>query len=138
MRTMAREQRKVIESLRHVALFANCSDAELTEIDGLVSEISIDTGRTLMSAGDGGLEFVVVVDGWASVTRDDEEIAKVGPGSFVGELALIDKRPRTATVTAITPMRLWVLHEGEFATLLGAVPCVKKKIEAAAGRRRRG
>ncbi len=117
-----------IERLRHVDLFASCSDHELRVIDSLMTPVSVPAGRVLMREGDIGLECFAVESGEAVVTRDGTEIARRGPGTIVGEMALLDHGPRTATVTAATPVEAYVLNRGEFASLLVDAPEVAEKI----------
>ena len=87
------------------------------------------TGRVLAKEGTPGQEFVVVVEGTASATSRGEEVGQIGPGSFFGELALLDGGPRTATVRALTPMLVLVLDRSEFNHLVDrAIPSVGRKM----------
>ena len=100
-----------IAHLRSVPLFSGCSDAELKFIATRVDEVDVPAGRTLMTRGERGGDFFVILDGRAEV--DVEGGKTLDPGDFFGEIALIDDGPRTATVRAATPMRLIVLsHDG--------------------------
>ena len=81
-----------------------------------------------MREGDQGAEFFVVVAGSATVTRRGRKVATVGPGSFFGELALLDQGPRAATVTAGTYMQLLVLSSGAFSAILYDMPSVSRGI----------
>jgi voltage-gated potassium channel len=96
----------------------------------------VDQGAALTRQGDAGREFILILEGHASVTRDGNEIAGVMDGSFVGELSLLDRTTQTATVTAITELRACVLNAGEFHELLERAPTLKAKIERAAAERR--
>lgn len=126
----------VVDQLRRVRSFADCSDEELTAIQDLMTEVEIAEGETLTRQGEAGREFLVIVEGHASVDRDGEEIAGVMEGSFVGELALLHGTPRTATVTAVTPLRAYTLDASAFRELLDRAPTLKGKIERAAADRR--
>jgi CRP-like cAMP-binding protein len=117
-----------IERLRSIDLFAQCSDKELEQIDALMTEVDVPAGRVLMHEGDLGLEAFVIESGEAVVTRDGTELARRGAGSIVGEMALIDQGPRTATVTATTPLTAYVLNRREFASLLDDAPEVAEKV----------
>jgi CRP/FNR family transcriptional regulator, cyclic AMP receptor protein len=117
-----------IARLHEIDLFAQCTDKELEVIDALMTEVSLPAGRVLMREGDVGLECFVIEAGEAVVTRGGEELARRGPGTIVGELALIDHGPRTATVTAATPVTAYVLNRGEFASLLADAPDVAEKV----------
>lgn len=121
-------RRQIVESLRTIALFADCSDAELVRIDGLLSEIRVAPGRKLMGHGAAALQFMIVRDGYGSVSAGDQDIGRVGPGSHVGERTF-QGEAWNATITAMTPMDVLVLNAAEFATLLAEVPSVKAKLE---------
>ena len=106
-----------VEVLRGMEMFAALSDAELARVDAHVSEARVDAGTTLMAQGDPGREALIVVDGVAEVRVDGVIVGSVSSGDLVGETALLDLGPRTATVVALTPMRLYVLDPSEFAWL---------------------
>ena len=99
--------------------------------------MTIDAGETLTQQGEVGRDFVLILEGHASVVRDGDEIAGVMEGSFVGELSLLDNTSQTATVTAMTPLRACVLNAAEFQSLLERAPTLRRKIERAAEDRRR-
>jgi CRP/FNR family transcriptional regulator, cyclic AMP receptor protein len=117
-----------IRLLSGVALFSPCAKHELRRIAALVDEIEAPKGRTLAREGDPGSEFFVVVNGTATATRRGRKVAEIGPGSFFGELALLDQGPRAATVTADTDMQLLVLSSRAFSSLLEDVPSVSRRI----------
>jgi CRP-like cAMP-binding protein len=125
-----------LNRLRQVRSLADCSDDELETINELMVEVSIDAGETLTRQGEAGRDFVMIMEGHASVARDGDEIAGVMEGSFVGELSLLDQTSQTATVTAMTPLRACVLNATEFQTLLEGAPTLRRKIEQAAEDRR--
>ncbi|HKY15458.1 MAG TPA: cyclic nucleotide-binding domain-containing protein [Microthrixaceae bacterium] len=116
-------------------LFATCSDAELREIDSLADEVHVPAGRDIIRQGELGREFVVIVEGEASVVRDGAEVAKLGPGAHFGELALIESVPRNATVTATTDMVLEVIDRRGFQTLLDDSPHLTRNLLRATARR---
>jgi CRP-like cAMP-binding protein len=120
-----------VASIARVPLFTQCSKHDLGEIARFVDEIDVDAGRVLMTEGDVGHEAFVVVDGQATVTRGGATVAEIGPGAVVGEMALIDRVPRNATVTATTPMRLLVIGKREFSGLLDESPSFRTSIMAA-------
>ena len=131
-----RELKQRLDALRKVAVLEECTDEELQAIDSLITEVHMPAGKVLTREGEPGLEFMIVVEGEATVSRDGHDVATVGPGSFIGEMALLDKGPRTATVTAQNDMDLFVLTIGEFFSLLRESPAVKDKVVSAAERRR--
>ena len=102
---------------------------ELAALARLATPVVVEQGRVLAKEGTAGQEFVVVVDGVASATVNGEEIGQVGPGSFFGDLALLDAGPRTATVRADTPMLVLVLDRSEFNSLVDrAIPSVGRRM----------
>lgn len=133
MRTKSRK----VEILREVALFSLCTDKELADVAGLVDELSVEPGTVLVKEGTPGRECFVVVSGEAEVSVRGSAIATVGPGLCVGEMALLDTAPRTATVTATTAMELLALEPRAFADLLDRHPSVAKKLLATLARRLR-
>ena len=114
--------------LSGVSLFSPCAEHELRRIAALVDEIEAPKGKTLVREGDPGAEFFVVVKGSATVTRDGRKVATIGPGSFFGELALLDQGPRAATVTADADMQLLVLSSRAFSAILYDMPSVSRGI----------
>ena len=117
-----------IRLLSGVALFSPCAKHELKRIAALVDEIEVPKGKTLAREGALGSEFFVVVKGTATARRRGRKIGTIGPGSFFGELALIDQGPRVATVTADTDMQLLVLTSRAFSSLLDDVPSVSRRM----------
>ena len=108
--------------IRNLPLFELCSKRDLRRIAALASERSVDEGTELMREGEPGNEFFVVVDGDVDVRRRGRRIARLGAGSFVGEIALLSRSPRTATVLAATPLRVLVITGRDFVQLLDAMP----------------
>ena len=117
-----------LELLKGVPLFAKCSKAELRRIAILADEVQLDENRTLIREGTRGREFFVVVDGVLRVTRDGRQVSVLSAGDFVGELALVTDVPRTATVTASTPVHLLVLTHRGFLDLLDQSPSIAVKV----------
>jgi CRP-like cAMP-binding protein len=121
------------DSLARLALFADCSPAELRRIGSLVTMLSLDAGTVLMTEGALGLEFLVIADGTAEVSvGHGHVVAELGPGDFAGEMSLLARGPRTATVTAVTPLTVYVCNSAEFSTLLEVAPSVAAKVTRAA------
>jgi CRP/FNR family cyclic AMP-dependent transcriptional regulator len=117
-----------IELLKRVPLFADCSRDELAKIAMLADELDLPSERELTSEGSTGKEFVVLVEGDADVIRDGSLIAGIGPGDFVGEIALVTGAPRTATVRTRGPSRVLVMSAQAFRTLLQDVPSIQTRI----------
>lgn len=117
-----------LELLRRVPLFADCSKRELGEIAQLADELALPEGRTLIEEGKLGHEFFVLVDGTVDVRRKGRKLATLDGGSYFGEMALVSSRPRNATVTATSPVRVLVVHEQGFRALLRRHPSIQLKV----------
>jgi CRP/FNR family transcriptional regulator, cyclic AMP receptor protein len=121
-------RRDRLDQIARIPLFSACSQRELGRVVRAVDEIVVEPGRTLVEQGRAGHECYVIVSGEAEVTRDANTVATLGPGDTIGELAVLDGGPRTATVTAVTELDLLVLGQREFAALLIEVPSLSHKI----------
>ena len=95
--------------LKQIPLFRDVPDEELGQIATFAQEVSVEAGRELVREGDFSYEFMAIEEGEAEVTRHGEHLADLGPGDFFGEIGLLEKTLRTATVTAKTPMMLVTL-----------------------------
>jgi len=124
-----------LDELAKVPLFSSCSKKELQRISRAADEITIDAGRTFVDQDATGHEAFVIVSGEATVRRNGRKVATLGPGDPIGELALLDGGPRTATVQAVTDLTVLVIAQREFAALIDDVPAIAHKLLAAlAGR----
>ena len=129
-RSMLRKNAK-IELLKSVPLFERCSKRELGEIATLADELDLPATRSLTREGQGGWEFIILVEGEADVVRKGHVINQLGPGDFVGEIALITAQPRTATVRTRGPSRILVVSASGFRVLMRDVPSIQDKVMAA-------
>ena len=111
-----------IDLIKRVPLFSAASKQELAEIASIADEIDLPEGRTLISEGDAGREFFVLIAGSADVERGGKKVASLGPGDFFGEIALIAKTPRNATITTTSPVRALVITDRAFRHLLDHSP----------------
>ena len=112
-----------IDLIKGVPLFADASKGQLAEIASIADEVDLPAGRTLITEGDTGREFFILIDGTADVTQGGDKIGKVmGPGDFFGEIALVSKAPRTATITTTSPVRALVVTDRAFRQLLEKSP----------------
>lgn len=126
---MARERH--LDHLAAVPLFAGCTRRELETIARATVEVNLEQGREFVTQGDVGREAFIIVEGTADVLRGGHKIATLGAGEAVGELALLDHGPRTASVVAATPMIVLVLGPREFSAVLDKVPTLTHKVLAA-------
>jgi CRP/FNR family transcriptional regulator, cyclic AMP receptor protein len=124
-----------VELLRGVPLFAACTKSELQQVARLADELDLKEGATLIREGERGREFIVVAEGTVSVSRGGKVIRELGAGDFIGEIALVVDRPRTATVTATSPVRLLVVTDRAFSRLIEQVPSVAPKVMQSLGER---
>jgi CRP-like cAMP-binding protein len=120
--------RKILVDLRSVPLFSSCTDRQLKQVATLGTPIPMGAGREITVAGAPGVEWFVVLSGRASCRVEGREVATFRPGDFFGELSLIDKGPRSASVIAETPMRLLNFDQREFERLLDVAPSVTRKM----------
>ena len=118
-----------------IPLFSRLSKKQLAEIAKLMTTIDVEAGRELMHQGEPGQELCIVVDGEADVVRDGTVIATRGPGAFLGEIALLLDRPRTASVIAKTDMTIEVLDRREFKRLLELQPAFYEPLLEAVAQR---
>jgi len=124
-----------VDALSHAPLFEGLSRRELEEIARSSEDMDVEAGRVLCREGGLGQEFFVITDGEAEVRRGGRRRGVLGPGDFFGEIALIERSPRTATVTATTPLRFFVLTRRSFWSALERNPAVERKILRALARR---
>ena len=115
--------------LRHLPLFADCTPAELREVAAIADEIWLPAGRKLTREGAQGQEFVVLVTGTADVHKRGEKVATLGPGDFVGEIALLTGRPRSATVVATSAVVVLVIARHRFLTLIDHLPGLRARLD---------
>jgi CRP-like cAMP-binding protein len=123
-------QQKYLDHLGSISLFSALSRKELERVGRVADELTVREGHQLVTQGDVGREMFVLVDGQATVSRNDTTIGTIGPGSAVGELSLLDHGPRTATVTCDTDCTVLVLGAREFTALLDDVPDLTHKMLA--------
>ena len=123
--------------LSKIWLFSTSSARDLRTIRRALEEVTVPPGRMLTEQGTIGREFFLIVKGQASVKRNNRKTATLGPGQYFGEMALLDRRPRSATVTSETDMTLLVLGQRQFNGVLDAVPALARQLLAAMATRLR-
>src|SRR3954453_7343826 len=131
----AKHDRKQL--LSNVALFSACTDRELDRLARRAEIVDFRAGDVLMTEGEAGHEFYVIIEGEVGVTSGNESLAKLGPGAYVGEQALLDPGPRTATVTALRDTQVVLLSSREFYAAVDDVPGLARKLLAGMARRLR-
>jgi CRP-like cAMP-binding protein len=122
--------------LKSIALFEEVGDEELAEIAPFATEVSVEEGRELVREGDFSYEFMAIEEGEAEVSRGGEHVADLGPGDFFGEMGLLERTLRNATVTAKSPMRLVTLTGWDLRRVERAAPEAMERIRAVLEERR--
>ncbi len=124
-----------VELIKRAPLFANLSKRDLGEVARLADEIDLREGKEMTRQGTAGREFFVLLEGEADVRKNGRRINRLGPGDFFGEIALVSDTPRTATVTATSPVRALVITDRSFRRLLKDQPEIQSKVLAAVAAR---
>jgi len=124
-----------IDLIRKVPLFSRLSKSELRDLAMLADEIDLHDGKEMTRQGAAGREFFVLLEGTADVRKNGRKINSLGPGDFFGEIALVSREPRTATVTATSAVRTLVITDRSFRRLLDESPQVKTKVMEAMAKR---
>jgi CRP-like cAMP-binding protein len=117
-----------IELIKTVPLFSRCSRAELAEVAMASEEVDLPEGKELIREGSRGREFFVLLEGSADVKRKGRRINQLKRGDFFGEIALVARSPRTATVVTSSPVSALVLTERSFRGLLERSPQIQTKV----------
>jgi CRP-like cAMP-binding protein len=124
-----------VKSLRQAPLFEGLSKKELTELARRSEDMELDAGTVLCREGEVGQEFFVILEGEVDVKRKGKKLGTRGPGDFIGEIALLADIERTATVTAKTPLHVFVLTRPAFQHLVNEHPAVERKVMRTLARR---
>jgi CRP/FNR family cyclic AMP-dependent transcriptional regulator len=116
------------ELIRGIPIFADLDDASVKQLAGDFIEREFSDGQSIATEGEGGLNFFVVEAGTADVTVGGNTVASLGPGASFGEIALVDKSARSATVTATSPLRAYALPVWSFRSFAESRPSVTWKL----------
>jgi CRP-like cAMP-binding protein len=127
-----------IQILHGVPLFADLDERSLQAVAVLAREATFKAGEILMLEGEPGDAFYVIVEGTVRVERGDRAVRSMTAGGFLGEIALVDRSPRTATATCVSDVRLLEIRAHEFERLMASLPAVDRRIRSAIDRRVRG
>jgi CRP-like cAMP-binding protein len=117
-----------VELIKRVPLFSRCSRKELDEVAQLADEIDLNEGKEMTKEGQPGREFFVLLDGQVDVKRNGRRINTLGKGDFFGEIALVSRAPRTATVVATSPVHALVITDRSFRRLMERSPQIQSKV----------
>ena len=123
---MARDEK--LELLKRIQLFSRLNRRELLRLGELADEIDLPSGRVLMREGERGEEAFIIVSGSAEIERDGRVVATRSTGEILGEIALVDGGPRTATVKLVEDSRLIVLGRKQFHALMDEYPEVRLRV----------
>ncbi len=126
-----------LQLIADVPMFSACTKQEIKRIAALANRVEVPAGQSLTKEGDRSKEFFIIAEGDAAVTVRGDRVATLGPGEFFGETALLDPGPRTATVTAETPMVVYKVEGEDFRSLLIDVPFIARNILRGIARRMR-
>jgi CRP-like cAMP-binding protein len=114
--------------LRGIDLFDGLSDEQLEQVAGWSHEVEVEIGQYLIRRDGVGHEFFVILEGKAEAMDGETHLADMVPGEFFGELALVDRSPRSASVRATTPMRLAVMSRRQFLSMVQTIPPVEQRV----------
>jgi CRP/FNR family cyclic AMP-dependent transcriptional regulator len=123
---VARDEK--LDLLHSIPLFARFDRKHLERLGMLTEEVDVPAGKVLIRQGELGDDLMIIVSGTVDVDRDGVRVNTLGEGEFFGEIALIDRGPRTATVTAATPGRLLVINHRDFHTVMDEFPEVAAQV----------
>ena len=120
-----------VELLKRVPLFSKLDKKGLPDVCRIADEIDLPAGKEMATEGDRGREFFVLLKGEAAVTKGGEQIATMKEGDFFGEIALVTKMPRTASVTAVSDVDVLVITERAFDSLMEHTPEIGRAVAEA-------
>ena len=121
--------------LKSVPLFAECSKSELRRLAAIADEIDLRRGTVLIREGRQAHEFFVIVEGTVRVTRGSRKLTDLGPGDWLGEIALLAKGKRTATATATSPVVALVIVDRNFRNVVAEIPSIATKMLSCVAKR---
>jgi CRP/FNR family cyclic AMP-dependent transcriptional regulator len=126
-----------MEALHSVPLFSDLGQRDLAQVAQLADEVDLPAGHVLMRQGDNGSQMFIILSGEALVERNGQELARLGPGAVLGEMAILAEGPRVATATLTEASRLFVLAHREFHSLMESQPAVRDCVLTEVARRLR-
>jgi CRP/FNR family transcriptional regulator, cyclic AMP receptor protein len=117
-----------LDLLHSIPLFSRLSRSDLELLGKLTDEIEVPAGRVLMREGESGSEMFIIASGHVGVEHGGKTIAELGPGDWLGEMAILSEGTRTATATATEPMRAFVVAHREFHSLMDKMPSIRAAV----------
>jgi CRP-like cAMP-binding protein len=132
-----RKDDELIGRLKQVPLFSSCTAKELKAIAAASRTVEFETGETICHEGKAGVGLHVILEGETKVSIRGRTRRRLGPGAFFGEIALLDGGPRTATVTAETPVKALVLPAWSFRSVMEDIPSLPMRMLEETARRLR-
>lgn len=134
---MLKRRSQKVELLRTVPLFSALSKKELDELAKRTDEITVPAGTDLAKQDAAGTQLFIVLDGTVAVRRNNRRVATLGEGEFVGEMALLDGGPRSASLHTTTDVTVLVMSRRDFSEALDLMPSVSRKLLAGLSQRLR-
>lgn len=128
MKLQRSEKEPIIEMLQNTPLWSGLSDQDLKLIVKLSKERDFESGQTIVSKGEGGIGFYLILTGAVEVRSNGNLLSKLGPGQFFGEMSVLDNQPRSADVVAVEPSRVLILSAWSFKTLISDNPKIALKM----------
>lgn len=122
------ESQGAIEQIRAIPLFKEFGEKDLQRVAAITKEVEFPSGREIAKQGESGIGFHMIVEGEVSVSVDGTTHASLGPGSYFGEMSLLDGGPRSATVTASSDLKTLSLTSWDFTALLDQYPDLGRKL----------
>lgn len=113
-----------IARLKRIPVFADLGDEELSHIAALAAEVSVPEGKELVREGDYSYDVLAIEEGTARVERGGEVVAELGAGDVIGEMGVLERSQRSATVVATSPMLLMTLTSWDIRKLRKSAPAV--------------
>jgi CRP-like cAMP-binding protein len=117
--------------LQSIPLFESLPRDQRSVVAQHADEIDVDEGTDLVRQGEFAYEFFVIEEGGAEVVRDGQRVAELGPGDFLGEMGIVSKATRNATVTTTTKSKVIVMTEQDFRSMSRSNPDIAGRIQAA-------
>ena len=128
MANQTSDQARLVEMLRKVPLFSGLDKRELESVMGAGREVSFESGQKIITQGEPGLSFLLVLEGKTEVRKEGRRVAVVEPGGFFGEMTVFDNEPRSADIVAVEPTKCFGIASWSFFPVLRANPSVAIEI----------